>query len=240
MTAFNQIAIPELYVSSEAADKLRDDGGKLPGWTLTPTQANNLELLMNGGFFPLRGFMTQADCDAVALDMRLRSGAIWPVPVLLEVSDRFAAQVEPGDDVALRDGRGVLAILSVTDQWKPEGESFRLGGKVKGIQAHEEARPTPNRLRAFCREHDLKRVEGHFDKSPDGADRLHLSAGGDAGPAMAAIPLMIDFLADGPQRRQVLQCLVARNYGATHVAAPYDSKAREMLKEIGLNLNDSA
>lgn len=239
MDALNQIAIPELYVSSEAAAKLREEGEKLPGWELTPSQVSDLELLMNGGFFPLKGFMTQADCDAVAQGMRLSSGAIWPMPVVLDVSDEFAARVQPGDDIALNDGEGVSAILSVTDRWKPEGESARLGGKVKGIRPPRDAGASPNRWRAIFRERDLEHVIGHFDKGPDGGDRLHLFADEVDAP-LTTIPVTVDSLPDTPQRRDVLQGLLARNYGATHIPNPTNPTTGELLKEIGLNLSDSA
>ncbi|MDW4551771.1 bifunctional sulfate adenylyltransferase/adenylylsulfate kinase, partial [Defluviimonas sp. D31] len=80
----------------------------------------DLELLMNGGFHPLKGFMTEADYDGVVADMRLADGSLWPMPVTLDVSEAFAEKVEPGQDIALRDAEGViLAILSVTDKWVP-------------------------------------------------------------------------------------------------------------------------
>ncbi|MFO1173599.1 MAG: bifunctional sulfate adenylyltransferase/adenylylsulfate kinase [Paracoccaceae bacterium] len=121
MSRPNHAPIPELYVSYESAQKLKADAGDLPSWDLTPRQICDLELLMNGGFHPLKGFMTEADYDGVVADMRLASGSLWPMPVTLDVSDAFAEKVEPGQDIALRDQEGViLAILSVTDKWVPD------------------------------------------------------------------------------------------------------------------------
>jgi sulfate adenylyltransferase len=76
---------------------------------------------MNGGFQPLKGFMGREDYDAVLSEMRLADGTLWPMPITLDVSEAFAASVEPGQDIALRDPEGVvLAILSVTDRWAPD------------------------------------------------------------------------------------------------------------------------
>ncbi|MCF3972314.1 bifunctional sulfate adenylyltransferase/adenylylsulfate kinase [Paracoccus salsus] len=120
MTHPNQTPIPELYVSEEAAAALKDEAGRMPSWDLTPRQICDLELLMNGGFTPLRGFLTEADYDGVVKDMRLSSGALWPMPINLDVSEKFAEGVAPGTDIALRDQEGViLAIMSVTDKWVP-------------------------------------------------------------------------------------------------------------------------
>ncbi len=117
----NHVPIPELYVSYESAQKLKAEAGDLPSWDLTPRQICDLELLMNGGFHPLKGFMTEADYDRVVDEMRLTSDALWPMPITLDVSEAFAGEVEPGQDIALRDQEGViLAILSVTDKWTPD------------------------------------------------------------------------------------------------------------------------
>lgn len=161
MSAPNLAPVPELFVSAESASKLKSDAGNLPSWDLTPRQVCDLELLMNGGFHPLKGFMTEADYDGVVTDMRLASGQLWPMPITLDVSEAFAAGVEPGQDIALRDAEGVLlAILSVTDKWTPDksreavevfgaddiahpsvnylhhkAHPVYLGGPIKGIQA---------------------------------------------------------------------------------------------------------
>ena len=113
--------IPELYVSDESARKLKANAGDLPSLDLTPRQICDLELLMNGGFHPLKGFLSRADYDSVVDEMRLRDGTLWPMPVTLDVPQAFADRVEPGQDIALRDQEGViLAIMSVTDKWSPD------------------------------------------------------------------------------------------------------------------------
>ncbi len=117
----NLAPIPELYVSGDSARKLKADAGDLPSWDLTARQVCDLELLMNGGFHPLTGFMGEADYDSVVAGMRLADGTLWPMPITLDVSEAFAAKAEPGTDIALRDAEGViLAILNVTDRWTPD------------------------------------------------------------------------------------------------------------------------
>ncbi len=143
MTAFNLVPIPELYVSSESAAKLKLEAGTLPSWDLTPRQVCDLELLMNGGFSPLKGFLGEADYDQVVEEMRLADGTLWPMPVTLDVSQAFADQIAPGQDIALRDPEGViLAILSVSDKWTPD--KAREAAKVFG--ADDIAHPAVNYL----------------------------------------------------------------------------------------------
>jgi sulfate adenylyltransferase len=112
--------ITELYVYSDSAQKLKTEASRLLSHDLTLRQICDLELLMNGGFNPLKGFLSQADYDAVLVSMRTADGALWPIPVTLDVSEEFAAKVETGQDIALRDQEGViLATMTVTDKWLP-------------------------------------------------------------------------------------------------------------------------
>ncbi|GAA0291246.1 bifunctional sulfate adenylyltransferase/adenylylsulfate kinase [Rhodovulum strictum] len=143
MSLSNLTPIPELYVSPESAQKLKVEAGHLPSWDLTPRQICDLELLLNGGFNPLKGFLSEADYDSVVETMRLADGTLWPMPITLDISEEFAAKIEPGQDIALRDLEGViLAILSVTDKWVPN--KAREAEKVFG--ADDLAHPAVNYL----------------------------------------------------------------------------------------------
>jgi len=131
MTLPNLAPVPELYVSYDSAEKLKMEAADLPSWDLTPRQICDLELLMNGGFNPLKGFLSEADYNGVVKDMRLADGTLWPMPITLDVSQEFADSIEPGQDVALRDAEGViLAIMSIGDKYTPnkklEAEKVRL------------------------------------------------------------------------------------------------------------------
>eukprot|EP00095_Tigriopus_kingsejongensis_P004913 snap_masked-scaffold1_size3401120-processed-gene-20.1 protein:Tk04913 transcript:snap_masked-scaffold1_size3401120-processed-gene-20.1-mRNA-1 annotation:"adenylyltransferase" len=113
--------IPELFVSTESTQKLKSRAAELPSWDLTPRQLCDLELLMNGGFYPLRGFHSKADYDSVLSDMRLEDGSLWPMPITLDVSEAFADTIDTQQDIALRDQEGViLAILTISDKWQPD------------------------------------------------------------------------------------------------------------------------
>jgi sulfate adenylyltransferase len=119
--AANTSPVPELYVSQSSARALKAEGAGLPSWDLTTRQICDLELLMNGGFQPLQGFLSEADYHSVLETMRLESGALWPIPITLDVSEAFAKKIAPGQDIALRDREGViLAILSVAAIWNPD------------------------------------------------------------------------------------------------------------------------
>ncbi|EBA05561.1 bifunctional sulfate adenylyltransferase/adenylylsulfate kinase [Sagittula stellata] len=116
----NLAPIPELYVSYESSLKLKTEAAELTSHDLTPRQVCDLELLMNGGFYPLKGFLGEDDYNGVVENMRMADGQLWPMPITLDVSEDFAAKVEEGQDIALRDQEGViLATMTVTDKYIP-------------------------------------------------------------------------------------------------------------------------
>jgi len=116
----NLAPIPELYVSYDSAQKMKLEAAELTSHDLTLRQICDLELLMNGGFNPLKGFLSEADYDSVIDNLRLSTGELWPIPITLDVSEKFAENVELGQDIALRDQEGViLATMTVTDKWVP-------------------------------------------------------------------------------------------------------------------------
>jgi sulfate adenylyltransferase len=111
----------DLMVDKAAADKLKKLSGETKSWDLTHRQICDVELLINGGFAPLTGFMNQADYESVCNDMRLTTGELWPMPITLDVDEAFAKSLKKGEKVALRDREGViLAVLTVGDIWQPD------------------------------------------------------------------------------------------------------------------------
>ena len=112
----------DLIVQPETVNQLKASSREWPSWDLTARQLCDLELLLSGGFSPLRGFMNRADYDGVCQNMKLASGVLWPIPITLDVTEAFAKTLQPGSSkVALRDPEGVmLAVLHVEDVWQPD------------------------------------------------------------------------------------------------------------------------
>jgi len=152
--------LKELYLPEHLADEAKQQAGAYPSWDLTPRQLCDLDLLLNGAFSPLEGFLGRADYESVCDGMRLASGVLWPIPVTLDVSEAFAEGLQAGASIALRDAEGVLiATMDVEDIWTPDKQSearrvfgttddchpgvdylihragpVYLGGKVHGIE----------------------------------------------------------------------------------------------------------
>jgi len=112
----------DLVAQPETANQLKAHSREWPSWDLSARQLCDLELLLSGGFSPLRGFMNRADYESVCHDMKLASGLLWPMPITLDITEEIAKTLKPGSSkVALRDPEGVmLAILHVEDVWQPD------------------------------------------------------------------------------------------------------------------------
>ncbi|KAK3336832.1 hypothetical protein B0T19DRAFT_52288 [Cercophora scortea] len=104
--------------------ELSAEAETLPALVLTERQLCDLELLLNGGFSPLEGFMNEKDYDGVVKENRLADGALFSIPITLDVSEETIAEVglKAGARVTLRDFRDDrnLAILTIEDVYKPD------------------------------------------------------------------------------------------------------------------------
>ena len=116
--------VVSLLAAPERAAELQELSREWPSWDLAPRQLCDLELLLSGGFSPLDGFLTRADYQRVCEEMRLTDGRLWPIPIVLDVTEDFARTIAVGKRIALRDAEGVLlAALHVEDIWRPDREA---------------------------------------------------------------------------------------------------------------------
>ncbi|OAP60934.1 sulfate adenylyltransferase [Fonsecaea erecta] len=104
--------------------QLEAEAEKLPAVILTERQLCDLELIMNGGFSPLEGFMNEKDYNGVVENLRLADGALFSMPICLDVGAQMIERlkIKAGSRITLRDFRDDrnLAILTVDDVYKPD------------------------------------------------------------------------------------------------------------------------
>ena len=114
----------DLQADEDAAAALKAESRDWPSHDLDSRQLCDLELLLNGAFSPLTGFLAKADYARVCEEMRLADGTLWPIPIMLDVSEELAKTLTAGSKLALRDAEGVMfAALDVQDVWKPDREA---------------------------------------------------------------------------------------------------------------------
>ncbi len=113
--------LKELYLGESAAEARKQAARDFPSWNLTTRQLCDIELILNGAFSPLEGFLGRKDYEQVLSDMRLCSGVLWPIPVMLDITPEFAEGLSEGESIALCDLEGVqIAVMRVEDIWTPD------------------------------------------------------------------------------------------------------------------------
>src|SRR5215472_10005925 len=113
--------LADLMASPERARDLQAASREWPSWDLTLRQLCDLELLLNGGFSPLGGFLSRTEYESACCQMRLPGGTLWPIPITLDVSEELAKSIAAGSMLALRDPEGaMLAAMHVDEVWQPD------------------------------------------------------------------------------------------------------------------------
>jgi len=115
----NLAPVPELYAPFDRVETLKTEAADLVSWDLTPRQICDLELLMNGGFYPLTGFLNKGEYETVRDDMRLADGSLWPIPINLDVNEDFSSKLSAGQQIALRDLDEAPSASSAGVVWWP-------------------------------------------------------------------------------------------------------------------------
>lgn len=134
----------------DQAETIKKQASALKSLDLRGSQLCALELLLVGYCAPLTGYLGLDDAGAVLSKHRLADGRPWSYPLLLGAKAAFAAAIQPGESIALRDPEGaLLAILEVANVWSAsdlpgdaadhlavlgyDGDVF-LGGAVRGVE----------------------------------------------------------------------------------------------------------
>lgn len=107
----------------------REFSATLPEIVLTQRHMCDIELILNGGFSPVDGFMNKAEYEGVVNDMRLPDGTLFPVPINLDISEAKAKEIEASGKgaVVLKDFEGnPIAVMNVADVWTPDKKAEGL------------------------------------------------------------------------------------------------------------------
>ena len=186
----------DLLVSGQEREDLGREVANLPSIELDSRHLADFELLANGGFSPLTGFMGEADYHSVVENMTLTNGLPWSMPVTLSVPESRAAEFSPGMRAALRDPDGFpLGVIDIevayrrdktrlaeqvygtTDEAHPgvaavyASGDLVVGGPVKALRLPDHGTPPappppPARPRAACAERGWRTVVGFQTRNP--------------------------------------------------------------------------
>ncbi len=80
----------------------------------------DLECIATGVYSPLTGFVSEADYKEIVDNMRLSNGLAWSIPITLQVSQAEAEAYNVGDKITLTTAGKALAIMTISDKYKPD------------------------------------------------------------------------------------------------------------------------
>ena len=83
----------------------------------TERQLCDVELIMNGAFSPLSGFMEEAEYKSVVENMSLTDGTVFGLPVVYDTDDE---DLQPGTTILLKQGDLAIATVELTDKYVPD------------------------------------------------------------------------------------------------------------------------
>jgi len=113
------------WAGAEQAQGIAPEVARAPRVVLSRRQESDLELIANGAYSPLEGFMGQDDLESVLRRSRLASGVVWTIPILLAVDGRMASRLSPGELVALHDHKNhLLGALFLKDKQRIPKEDY--------------------------------------------------------------------------------------------------------------------
>ncbi len=166
----------------------------LPKITLDENRQRDVEQIAIGTYSPLEGFMGKDDFQSVLDRMRLANGIVWPLPIILDVSEEKATTFPLGNDIALgNEQEEIMAILHLEEKYtfdkkemvhklymtdNPEHPGVQmvmkmhpilLGGKITLLRRREsefkEYELTPKQTRRLFEERGWAKVVGFHTRN---------------------------------------------------------------------------
>ena len=177
-------------------ERALERAASLPAVTLNPVSLSDLELIGNGAFSPLTGFLGQDDYRSVVDEMHLANGTVWSIPITLAVTREVADGLPAQGEVALRDDAGrIVGILELAEKYEYDarheaqqvfrtdeeahpgvariysGGEVYLAGEVHVLNGPENPpfaayRREPAQTRAIFAERGWRRVVGFQTRNP--------------------------------------------------------------------------
>lgn len=108
--------LQESYLSPDETVEFRDQLDSFKKIKLDEIELSDLELLANGAYSPLNGFVSQTDYVSILAQNRLANGSVWTIPITLSIPLELCKEFQKGETVALLTPDEEFAgIMEITD-----------------------------------------------------------------------------------------------------------------------------
>ncbi|MBE3557225.1 MAG: sulfate adenylyltransferase [Firmicutes bacterium] len=109
------------FIDVEEIEEAMRWAASLPAVRLDSVSESDLELIADGAFSPLTGFMTRDDYESVVHTMRLADGTVWSLPITLPIGEQEAASFREGMWITLCNQKGVaVGVMYLVSRFRPD------------------------------------------------------------------------------------------------------------------------
>ncbi len=158
-------------------------------------QLSDIYLLAEGGYQPVKGFLSEKEVREVAETMHLTSGEPWSIPIIFPVDDQVAESLRGAESVRIEDESGPAAVLQIEEifkldkshyarhifrtedaahpgvGWLAEAGDYSIAGKIEVHPDWKFQLPgglpfSPREVRAAVEEKGWKKVIGFQTRNP--------------------------------------------------------------------------
>jgi sulfate adenylyltransferase len=88
--------------------------------SLDNLELSDLELIANGAYSPLEGFMGKNDYESVVRNMRLSNGLPWSLPITLAIDKNKAIELKVGETINLIKDEVIYGVMNVEEIYIPD------------------------------------------------------------------------------------------------------------------------
>lgn len=159
--------------------------------------------ITDGVYQPIKGFMDEAEVDSVLENMRLASGEIWSMPIVLDIDKKTAKELEDKKEVVITDGKSefllkniavfkhkkenfVKRLFGTSDKEHPgvarifDANDYLLGGEAKALNTdfntdlNNDLYFTPEKTREIFKKNGWEYVVAFQTRNPPHRSHEHL------------------------------------------------------------------
>jgi len=92
---------------------------------ISPETEKVIKNIAFGVFSPLEGFMDEINFHYVLKEMRLENDVAWPIPIVLDASEKEIVNISPGDNIILvNNSEKPIALMNISDIYNYDKKEF--------------------------------------------------------------------------------------------------------------------